>query len=631
MENAEPKVSIIIPVYNGSDYLKEAIESAINQTYRNIEVIVVNDGSVDNGKTEAIALSFGKRIRYYSKFNGGVATALNMGIEKMTGEYFSWLSHDDVYYENKIEVQMQYLKGLVDKHTILYGGWDVIDTHSHITGNPRIEDRTDEKYLNIGIYPLVNGCINGCTLLIHKDCFAEAGGFDPNLRTTQDYTLWFKMFRRFPVYFHKDILLKSRIHPEQGSLKESGHRDEALVLWNRFVEEVTEHDIQGIYATLPVYYYKMAARLKKSYVPEVSRTAVSKLQSTYKNKVSIILPVYNRCDCVAEAIESVLNQSYGHYELIVVDDGSTDDTSRVLSQYEDRISIIYQPNMGAAAARNAGIRAAKGEYIAFIDSDDLWAPKHLAKHVETLDMNIECAMTYNVAQYVTYKQEADAFVLDRCEVAKKMNGMIYPSLLYIENCVITTPSVVLRKLILDEIGCFNESMRMCEDLDLWRRIAKKYQVCSIPEVLTIVRIRENQFDPEKYFFERKKYIEMAIADDPLITAETVRKLFLEMYATYYQDGCNGELIIGDMIENKALSPGTHQFVNNFINEIIRKKYDQFQATALENAQSVVAALEIEKAKLESEKATLRRRYALFEDARLTTWGQFIITMVKKIV
>src|SRR5262245_26319850 len=97
-----PRVSIIIPVFNGSNYLREAIDSALVQTYQNTEIIVVNDGSNDNGKTREIALSYGQQIRYFEKENGGVSSALNMGICKMTGDYFSWLSHDDVYNPEKV-------------------------------------------------------------------------------------------------------------------------------------------------------------------------------------------------------------------------------------------------------------------------------------------------------------------------------------------------------------------------------------------------------------------------------------------------------------------------------------------------------------------------------------------------
>ena len=102
----QPKVSIVIPVFNGSDFLNQAIDSALAQTYPNLEIIVVNDGSTDEGKTERIAESYGPKIRYFWKTNGRVASALNFGIQRMTGDYFSWLSHDDVYYPEKIHEQM---------------------------------------------------------------------------------------------------------------------------------------------------------------------------------------------------------------------------------------------------------------------------------------------------------------------------------------------------------------------------------------------------------------------------------------------------------------------------------------------------------------------------------------------
>ena len=101
-----PKVSIIIPVYNGANYVAEAIDSALAQTYKNIEIIVVNDGSRDDGATEKVVLSYGDKIKYIAKENGGVSTALNRGIAEMTGEYFSWLSHDDAYTPEKIENQV---------------------------------------------------------------------------------------------------------------------------------------------------------------------------------------------------------------------------------------------------------------------------------------------------------------------------------------------------------------------------------------------------------------------------------------------------------------------------------------------------------------------------------------------
>ena len=115
-----PKISIIIPAYNASNYLADAIDSAITQTYSNIEVIVVNDGSNDNGATRTVALSYGDKIRYFEKENGGSSSALNMGISNMTGEWFSWLSHDDQYFPEKINKQVEYMNELRIESSLLY-------------------------------------------------------------------------------------------------------------------------------------------------------------------------------------------------------------------------------------------------------------------------------------------------------------------------------------------------------------------------------------------------------------------------------------------------------------------------------------------------------------------------------
>ena len=113
-----PLVSIVIPVYNGSNYMREAIDSALAQDYENKEIIVVNDGSTDGGATEEIALSYGDSIRYLHKENGGVSSALNLGIANMRGEYFSWLSHDDRYLPHKVSDIMSILEKYDNKSII---------------------------------------------------------------------------------------------------------------------------------------------------------------------------------------------------------------------------------------------------------------------------------------------------------------------------------------------------------------------------------------------------------------------------------------------------------------------------------------------------------------------------------
>lgn len=209
-----PKVSIVIPVYNGSDYLREAVDSALAQTYDNVEVLVVDDGSDDGGKTAGIARSYEGKIRYFRKENGGVASALNLGIREMTGEYFSWLSHDDVYYPIKIVTQVRYLAG-ENRDVVLYGDYDLIDESSSLIGTNRIPSVDPSMFRRelMTSYP-----INGCTALIPKRCFESTGFFDEELKTSQDYAMWFRMARRYDFVHLPEILIRTRIHPRQGSL-----------------------------------------------------------------------------------------------------------------------------------------------------------------------------------------------------------------------------------------------------------------------------------------------------------------------------------------------------------------------------------------------------------------------------
>ena len=226
-----PKVSIIIPVYNGSDYLKKAIDSALNQSYKNIEIIVVNDGSNDQGKTAEIAKAYGNKIVYIEKENGGVSTALNYGISVMSGCYFSWLSHDDEYRKGKIEKQVKILKKYKNKKYIGLCDTEFIDENSRVLdkswGTPKEGIYTPEQAL----IELIKKSFSGIALLIPKEAFIECGMFNPNLRFTQDTDMWRRFFLNgYSLIVDKTIYARSRLH---GNQQTNTHRE-------RFKEENTK-------------------------------------------------------------------------------------------------------------------------------------------------------------------------------------------------------------------------------------------------------------------------------------------------------------------------------------------------------------------------------------------------------
>lgn len=211
-----PKVSIVIPVYNGWDYLGEAIDSALAQSYKNIEVLVVNDGSNDDGKTERVAQAYGEKIRYCCKENGGVASALNRAIVEMTGDYFSWLSHDDLYAKDKVETDLDALRKIGRDDVVVYSNYSVF------TNNPDHAVPVRLKGVAPGHFRYwitVENRLHGCTLLIPRGAFEKVGGFNESLRTTQDYDLWFRMAREFPFVHIPEVLVQARSHPDQGSHK----------------------------------------------------------------------------------------------------------------------------------------------------------------------------------------------------------------------------------------------------------------------------------------------------------------------------------------------------------------------------------------------------------------------------
>lgn len=220
--NNTPLVSVVIPVYNGSNYLGEAIDSALAQTYSNIEIIVVNDGSNDDGLTEAVALSYGDKIRYISKPNGGVSSALNTGISHMNGEYFSWLSHDDKYTSTKIEKQVQLLQKHDNKKTIALCESRFIDKESKIMLHQSKDRFSEEKieWMQALLNLFSHGTYNGCALLIPKKCFDECGLFDEQLRFAQDTLMWSKiLLSECNVVYDTTIGVLSRIHEKQQTHK----------------------------------------------------------------------------------------------------------------------------------------------------------------------------------------------------------------------------------------------------------------------------------------------------------------------------------------------------------------------------------------------------------------------------
>ena len=194
--------------------------------------------------------------------------------------------------------------------------------------------------------------------------------------------------------------------------------------------------------------------------------------------VSVIIPTFNRDYCLDEAISSVLNQS--GFELIVVDDGSTDNTQKLLQKFPDIRTILLPENRGVSYARNRGIEVARGSLICFLDSDDFWEKGKLEAQVKWMQENPECQAVYTDEKWIR-----NGVRVNPMNKHQKYSGDIFKQCLPL--CIVSPSSIMLRKSLLDVVGIFDESMPVCEDYDLWLRIAIRYPFKFLSDKLIVKR------------------------------------------------------------------------------------------------------------------------------------------------
>jgi len=196
--------------------------------------------------------------------------------------------------------------------------------------------------------------------------------------------------------------------------------------------------------------------------------------------VSVVIPTYNRWPMIGEAVQSVLGQTFNAFELIVIDDGSTDPTAASLNQQDSRLHVVSQPHAGVAAARNAGVAMSRGKYIAFLDSDDLWSRTKLAVQTNFMERNPGTRICQTEEIWIRSGIRVNPKFKHR-----KPSGDIFRRSL--ELCLVSPSAVMMTKELFDSAGRFDESLPVCEDYDLWLRIAVCHPVYLIDRPLVTKR------------------------------------------------------------------------------------------------------------------------------------------------
>jgi GT2 family glycosyltransferase len=196
--------------------------------------------------------------------------------------------------------------------------------------------------------------------------------------------------------------------------------------------------------------------------------------------ISVVIPTYNRASLLLEAVDSVLNQTFKGFELIVIDDGSVDETREALKAYTGRLTYCYQDHRGVSAARNQGLRLARGQWFAFLDSDDLWLPEKLAVQLDFFSRNQGALVCQTEEIWLRNGRRVNP----RKKHQKYSGDVFAPSL---DLCLISPSAVMIRRELLNCVGDFDETFPACEDYDLWLRIAAQCPVYLIDRPLTIKR------------------------------------------------------------------------------------------------------------------------------------------------
>jgi len=421
------KISIIITVFNKEENLKKAINSVLNQTLDDIELICINDGSTD--KSLPILNKYSKKydfIKVYNQKNQGAAIARNKGMKIAKGEYIAFLDADDVYINNK-SLERLYKIAKSNNANLVSGNIKIINSKGELKNTKdskyykNDEIISPEEYsipwffykniykrefliLNNIYFPdLIRGedpvflaevlskldCIYTVNIDFYGYCYIKNENKLNKPEIIQDYI---KQYKYIDKYLE---------NPKFNKIK----KDYLYKLFN-FIDMLSIENLDIALKTIrEVFKGELLKRFEDYYYLKYSnnKELMEKLNINIKKpRISIIMPIYNSSKYLKETINNVLNQNFIDFELICINDGSTDNSLDILETYkkkDKRIKIINQKNQGAAVSRNIGIKNSKGEYIYFIDSDDYIAKNTIKELYQNAILNDSDIVVYKMAHF----------------------------------------------------------------------------------------------------------------------------------------------------------------------------------------------------------------------------------------
>lgn len=539
-----PKVSVIIPVYNCELYIAQAIESVLNQTYTDYEIIVINDGSTDN--TYQVLQPYMKKIRYFSQENKGLSATRNQGIKMAKGKLISLLDADDLFLYYKLQEQVAIFEA-EPSIGLVQSGWRVVNEKGEKIEDVKPWHKSPELDL---VTWLKWKATNPSGMMFRKEWLERVNGFNEDLRRLEDFDIVIRLalagcqatwFPKVAVCYrqHRGNMtrnLLAQIEVEEKILDELfsnpnlpgkiQHLEKELrygsLIWNcwrlyktgNFSEMATYLQKSLSYTSDPptvaiCTWIELFTKLDSQEGNQFNAYSFSQLPQWKKlisnifnpvvPRVSVIIATYNNAHYILEAIASIFNQTYRSYEIIVIDDGSTDNTRQVLEPYLDKIRYLYQENKGVSHARNLGLEMARGEFISFLDADDFFLPDKLAKQVAVFDAHPSLGIVHSGWRLVNEKGE---------KISDIEFWHWYGSLeLDLETWVVWKPvtiSMMFRKSWIKSVGGFDTRWHHGEDIDLVLRLSVNgCQAVWLPKITYCYR--------QHHYNVTRKYTQQAVS------------------------------------------------------------------------------------------------------------------------
>lgn len=588
----DPDISVVVPVFNAAPHLQATLRTVQQQSLSNWELIAVDDGSTDaSAALVAEQARSDPRIRLLRQANAGVSIARNRGVDACRSPLIAFLDADDLWHQDKLLTHVQRHRadqGLgvsfarVEFLTPDGRPTGLVASHPQPPLRPAVllcenpTTTTSNWVLRREVFEAVGGFLEGLSYsedlewLLRVACDGRwriepidrvltyyrtsAGGLSSSLEKME--AGWLRLIseaRRYaPELVEAHFAAAQAVHLRylaRRSLRLRGDPAQGVDFMVRALRSDLPRLLREPHRTAPtalavlgrLLVHRARALLPSPFPPTALPHADSPIRPDAVSRpdlpsplVSVVIPLYNSAATVRATLDSVLAQTYSNLEILVVDDGSTDEGVALCRSYDDpRLRIVQQQNRGLAGARNTGIRASSGSIVAFVDSDDLWLPQKIARHVEHLRTHPEVGVSYSCSAFI----DGAGQPLGIYQTPALHH--ITPDLILCRNPISNGSCVVLRREVLDGIRFeanlygtpesywFDDSFRQSEDIECWIRIAlqTRWQIEGIGEALTLYRVNSGGLSAniEKQFASWQRVLDKTATYAPEFIARHGRR------------------------------------------------------------------------------------------------------------